>query len=36
MPPLEMWGAPLECREVAVAVKHWRNRGPVDMGGRKL
>ncbi len=21
MPPLEMWGAPLECREVAVAAE---------------
>jgi hypothetical protein len=35
MPPLEMWGAPLECHEVAVAVKR-RNRGPVDGGGGKL
>jgi hypothetical protein len=35
MPPLEMWGAPLEHREAAVGGGR-RNRGPVDGGGVKL
>ncbi len=35
IPPLEMWGAPVECHEVAVAAE-LRGRGPVDGGGGKL